>query len=354
MNKVFTVIFLMILFSCSTASNYHSFDQALENAINKVESDLPEGSDIAILDFKSDNPNLSSYIIEELYDKLINNRKLTVMERSRIDTIAMEVGYQLSGEVDDKEIISIGHQLGADYVVTGQITFSGEAYRLRVFAIDIEKGRRIASSSLNINPKDRQINYLLSSTSYNTIASDLTKIYQIGDTGPAGGIIFYDKGEYSDGWRYMEVAPANTEFEAHWAACKDGYYSDDYNSRDEVRGTRTIIGSGKRNTRLLVDQLSGWSGDQYCAAEIVASFNYGGYSDWFIPSKDELDLIYKNLALIDLGGFYGSRFYGTSSQIYDLEKSPLGVFSWHQSFANGSQVGLESSLGYLYRLIRQF
>ncbi len=27
--------------------------------------------------------------------------------------------------------------------------------------------------------------------------------YIVGGTGPAGGIIFYDKGEYSDGWRYL-------------------------------------------------------------------------------------------------------------------------------------------------------
>ena len=33
--------------------------------------------------------------------------------------------------------------------------------------------------------------------------------YKIGDEGPAGGVIFYDKGEYSDGWRYLEAAPAD-------------------------------------------------------------------------------------------------------------------------------------------------
>jgi TolB-like protein len=173
MNKVFLSLFLMVLFSCSSvpksASNYHSFEEALEIGIQKIENDLPEGSDIAIIDFKSENPNLSLYIIEEMYDKIINGGKLPIMERSRTDTIKMEVGYQFSGEVDDNEIISIGHQLGADYVVTGQITFSGEAYRLRIFAIDIEKGRRAASSSLNIKSNDRQINYLLSSkTNENT------------------------------------------------------------------------------------------------------------------------------------------------------------------------------------------
>jgi TolB-like protein len=173
MYKAFSALLLIVLFSCASVpdndSNYHSFDEALEIGIQRIGNDLPEGSDIAVLDFKSDNPNLSSYIIEEMYDKLINGGRLSIMERSRVDTIKMEVDYQLTGEVDDNEIINIGHQLGANYVVTGQIIFSGEAYRLRVFAIDVEKGRRIASSSLNIKSNDRQINYLLSSkTNENT------------------------------------------------------------------------------------------------------------------------------------------------------------------------------------------
>jgi hypothetical protein len=40
--------------------------------------------------------------------------------------------------------------------------------------------------------------------------------YKIGDTGPAGGIVFYDKGFVSDGWRYLEATPAGTEFTADW------------------------------------------------------------------------------------------------------------------------------------------
>lgn len=39
--------------------------------------------------------------------------------------------------------------------------------------------------------------------------SSIMPPYWVGKTGPAGGYIFYDKGEYSDGWRYLEAAPAD-------------------------------------------------------------------------------------------------------------------------------------------------
>jgi len=191
MNRIFILLFCIVFISCVSSNkpkstietvspgNY-SFENALGAGVVKIHNDLPEGSKIAILAFKSDNENLSSYIVEEMYDKLIN-LGMTVLERNFTDAIAMEVGYQLSGEVDDREIIRIGNQLGANYVVTGQIIFSGEAYRLRIFAIDIEKAQRVASSSLNISSNDKQINYLITLKRTENIMSD-KKVIVLNDT----------------------------------------------------------------------------------------------------------------------------------------------------------------------------
>ena len=123
------------------------------------------------------------------------------------------------------------------------------------------------------------------------------RTYRIGDTDPAGGIVFFDKGSTSDGWRYLEAAPARTEAEAAWGPTTD------------VAGTGTAVGSGRRNTQLIVAAL----GTNESAARLCANLNVNEYKDWFLPSIDELDLMYKNLKQKGLGGFEDG-FYWSSSQ----------------------------------------
>jgi len=106
--------------------------------------------------------------------------------------------------------------------------------------------------------------------------------FEIGDLGPAGGIVFYDKGNDSDGWRYLEVAPKDLG-NAEW-----GLYGYDIN------GTDTRIGFGKRNTELIIAALN-LRGENGKAAQLCREYTLNGYDDWFLPSKDELDLIYINL-----------------------------------------------------------
>jgi len=133
-------------------------------------------------------------------------------------------------------------------------------------------------------------------------------IYKIGDTGPAGGIIFYDKGIYSDSWRYLEAAPVETEFSAKWST-----------NEIVITGTGTAVGSGKRNTQLIVERLSRLR-ETETAAQLCVNLNFGGFTDWFLPSLDELALMFQNLARKGVGGFglgndyYGADRYWSSSQ----------------------------------------
>jgi len=116
------------------------------------------------------------------------------------------------------------------------------------------------------------------------------------------GIIFYDRGFIADGWRYLEAAPVETEV----TVAKWGTY------KKNVPGTGAVIGSGKRNTQFIIDKLKQLN-ESGCAAQLCESLNFNGYKNWFLPGKEELDLMYKNLKQKGLGGF-SINWYWSSSQ----------------------------------------
>jgi hypothetical protein len=127
--------------------------------------------------------------------------------------------------------------------------------------------------------------------------------YTVGETGPTGGCVFYDKGSYSDGWRYLEAAPADESGTYVWG----GYGT-------SVSGTNTAIGKGKANTEAIVAKYGNaepYAGKTDYAAKVCSEKIFGGCSDWFLPSWDELYEMYEQRDSI--GGF-GSSWYWSSSQ----------------------------------------
>ena len=160
--------------------------------------------------------------------------------------------------------------------------------------------------------------------------------YLIGRPGPGGGIIFYDKGSITNGWRYLEAAPSNTEFRSVlWGA--NGY---------DISGTSTAVGSGKQNTQSIVNRLSQLR-ETGRAAQICTSLNFGGFSDWFLPSRDELDLMYKNLKQKGLGGFQNNKYWSSSQT--------SNAYAIGQNFTDGSQSSNNAkNLAFFVRAIRAF
>lgn len=138
--------------------------------------------------------------------------------------------------------------------------------------------------------------------------------YVVGDTGPAGGYIFYDKGTYGSGWRYLEVAPfsRDTEFSAQWAT-----------NMNLIGGTSSNAGDGYSNTKRIAEWLYSKK-EKGMAAQLCIEFTYGGYGDWFLPSTGDLVQIYLGLVYgrkTPLGGFGKTYFYWSST-----EDSSSGVY----------------------------
>ena len=141
-----------------------------------------------------------------------------------------------------------------------------------------------------------------------------TVIYEVGGPGPAGGIVFYDKGAYSDGWRYLEAWTADEEGTHRWKV-----------NEFSTTGTSTSVGSGYANTYTHTAE----SVSAHPAAEVVRSATHGGHNDWFLPSKDELYQMY--LQRESIGDFVVS-YYWSSSQ--SATKN-----AWAQGFSIGNSSG---------------
>jgi len=102
-----------------------------------------------------------------------------------------------------------------------------------------------------------------------------------------------------------------------------------------------FLGTGNQNT---IDIMAGCP-DAGIAARICGDLVLNGYSDWYLPSMDELNKLYLNKALI--GGFDNSGYYWSS-----LQKA--SSFAYDQDFSDGMQYGVNKGGAWRVRAIRSF
>jgi hypothetical protein len=177
-------------------------------------------------------------------------------------------------------------------------------------------------------------------------------VYTVGQTGPGGGKVFYvapGGGTFACGptrsatCRYLEAAPTSGT-----NAWTDLQYAWSGNGSVEIGATAqgTAIGTGYANTLAIVGQSGG--GNTAARAGTI-SRAYGGpnnLTDWFLPSRDELNQFY--VARTTVGGFVEVGTYWSSTESWDFDAN-IQTFD----FAGG-RGNMDKSLAFYVRPVRAF
>ena len=125
-------------------------DKAGKNAIDTLYSKVPAGSNIMIMKTSSTERNMINYVVDQMTKNVVQAGKLNVVDRSNQALIDAEMQYQLSGNVDDDSMVSIGHQLGVQYIVTCWISGAKSLRRLNLKILNIETAQIIDQTDFEI------------------------------------------------------------------------------------------------------------------------------------------------------------------------------------------------------------
>jgi hypothetical protein len=148
-------------------------------------------------------------------------------------------------------------------------------------------------------------------------------LYAIGDAGPAGGIVFHVTDGGLHGLEAATVDQVSTQWGCHGTTTSGA--------------NGTVVGTGEQNT---ADIIAGCN--ETTAASVAAAYGPG----WYLPSKDELNLLYLQKVAGVVGGF-ASYYYWSSSQ-YGSN------YAWFQGFDDGYQTSNNKYLMLRVRAVRAF
>jgi len=89
------------------------------------------------------------------------------------------------------------------------------------------------------------------------------------------------------------------------------------------RTAATAIGMGMANTTAIVARHVGVDTSTY-AAGMADALTFGGQSDWFLPSKDELEMYIQKTTV---GGFVAGIYWSSSEVYHELSMRWLS-YAW--------------------------
>jgi len=206
----------------------------------------------------------AAMITDVFFVRLGNTRKVDLVNRTIVQRVIKEHNFQLEDWSNKEKTAELGKALNADWIVQGDIRTMNNGiliivqfYNIKTFKFEGGTDVRLANADEAYDKMNPLVDSLIQTI---TASLPTAPSYKIGDRGPGGGIIFS-----AGNGVYMEC------------------------SMD--------IGSYK------------WDR----AVSVARNYRGGGFTDWRLPSYEELVLMYVNLKQKGLGGFGGNVYWSSSS-----------------------------------------
>lgn len=228
--------------------------------------------------------------ITELYiAELVATGKVVVTDRANFNKLLAELKFQGSDWSDSSKTIKLGNALNAEVISRGKIMKLGNKLYISATLIESKTAKVLSSSKAEITDLSEAPDALIGFAK--SVIEGLAP-YKIGGKGPGGGLVFYIEGD-----KALECS--------------------------ELLGEAT------------------WEG----AKGLCRNYRGGGYSDWYLPTKEELNWIYVNLRKTEK--ILGDTWYWSSSSFSSDN-------AWEQLFEDGNQSYYLKDNTYSVRAVRAF
>ena len=240
--------------------------------------------------------------ITELYiTELVRTNKVNVVDRANFDKLIKEMSFQTGDWSNPEKTMALGTALNAQIIARGQIIKLGSKMYLSATVIDAKTAKVISSARKQFDSIDDIFNLLKPFADDLVISLSRVDLdwenLKIGSLGPGGGLIFHIEGN-----KYYECS--------------------------ELLG------------------VADWEG----AKAMCKAYKGGGYTDWYLPTKDELNYVYWELRRT--GKISGNDWHWSSSPFGSIGYKYYGV--WVQRFSDGNQDYHDKGNSRCVRAVRAF
>ena len=348
MAKIYETTYTAVARQVVRSQDINALQADLVTAFNKLGTEAPAGSTGVSSEFHvADATVADSAVTKRQHDAGVSAVSASAVTAT--EQVALTEAQVVLAS-DQVTLASDQVTLASDQVTlaSDQVTLASDQAVIATDQAVIATDQATAASGVLANTYTRDeadIRYTASAGFNPFTSADETKLnaiptFAIGDTGPAGGLVFYVD---HTGMHGLEAALVDQHAGLAW-----------YNTANNATWARgSGIGAGLINTLIILSEPTGSSAAERSqgASGICADYVLNNFADFHLPSLYELTLMYTTLHANNLGGFTSANYWSSTENTFPGNESTSAKIV---RFSDGSSSVYSKSSPLRVRACRHF